>query len=158
MRDSFIAILFLFWSDLSHAETEDSHRSAAAKYLRLAAVDKVMVSMAPMMTEAMLKGNPLLEPYSGVLRDWAVKTMTWENFEERLVNAYVEAFSEKELQEMIAFYQTPTGQKAIRLQPEMMQRGGEIGNEVAMEHQNELKKMVEKRKAEIEALNAKPSE
>lgn len=158
MQISLIALLLLVSSSLAHAEGDGSHRSAAAKLLRLTAMDEVMVGMAPTMTEAMVKGNPLLEPYSGVLRDWATKTMTWENFEERFVQAYIEAFSEDELQEMIAFYETPTGQKAIRLQPELMQKGFQYGNEVAMEHQDELTRMLEKRKAEIEALNAKPSE
>lgn len=49
---------------------------------------------------------------------------------------------------------TPTGQEAIELQPALVQKGSEIGGQVASEHQAELEAMIQKRKQEIEASNA----
>ena len=155
MRAALI-VLFVFASAISsHAEDESSHRSAATEYLVLSGVEQNMAGMAPLMSNVIVTSNPTFQPYRSVIEDWASKTMTWKNFESRFVSAYVEAFSEPELREMIAFYKTPAGQKLVKLQPALMQKGNQFGTEVAKEHQDELKAMIEGRKAEIEALNSR---
>ncbi|MEZ4333307.1 MAG: DUF2059 domain-containing protein [Myxococcota bacterium] len=136
------------------AEALDSHREAAAELLVLIEIERNMSSMASIMTDSMIQSNPLMAPYRNVIAEWATRTMSWENFRERFISIYMESFSESELRELIAFYRTPTGRKSIEVQPYLMERGAAFGVEVASEHQDELRVMIEKRSKELEAVGS----
>lgn len=127
------------------------HEAAAVELLEIMDIETQMAGGAAAMANAMVQQNPSLGPYQDVILAWAATFMTWEVFGPRFVDIYTEAFTEAELSEMTAFYRTPTGQKALRLQPELMNRGALIGNEEAMRRQAELQSMLEARATELEA-------
>ena len=54
-------------------------------------------------------------------------------------------FAEAELRDMIAFYKTPTGQKAIAKLPALMAKGAQIGQQRIQEHLPELQEAIKKR-------------
>jgi hypothetical protein len=128
-----------------------SHEAAAVELLEIMDIEAQMAGGAAAMANAMVQQNPALGPYRDVILDWAATFMTWEVFGPRFVSMYTETFTEAELQDMTAFYRTPTGQKTLRLQPELMNRGALIGNEEAMQRQTELQSMLEARAAELGA-------
>ena len=127
------------------------HAEAAIELLEIMDAERTMMGGATAMTDAMTQQNPMLMPYRDVILTWAESFMTWEVFGPKLVNLYTEAFSEDEIEALIAFYQTPTGQKSIDLMPELMSRGAMIGAEEAQKHQAELETMLRERAAELEA-------
>ncbi len=47
---------------------------------------------------------------------------SWEDMQDIAVQAYAEAFTTKEINDMIDFYKTPTGQKTIDVMPQLSQR------------------------------------
>ncbi|WP_407531906.1 DUF2059 domain-containing protein [Elizabethkingia meningoseptica] len=53
-------------------------------------------------------------------------------FEELLIPVYSKYYTEKELEDIIAFYKTPTGQKVIKVLPEMSKESMQIGQEWGM--------------------------
>ena len=53
----------------------------------------------------------------------------------QMVAAYEEAFSESELNELLAFYATPVGKKSLTKLPELAQKGMIIGQQAAQEKQ-----------------------
>jgi hypothetical protein len=71
-------------------------------------------------------------------------------FETEMVNLYAEAFSDSEMDELLAFYRSPLGQKALARMPELMRRGAEVGSRIAKQHTPELEEMIAKRKKELE--------
>jgi hypothetical protein len=50
----------------------------------------------------------------------------WDDVKPRVAKLYADAFTEAELKDLIAFYETPTGQKALARIPGLTQAGGQI--------------------------------
>jgi hypothetical protein len=53
----------------------------------------------------------------------------------RLAKVYTEKFTEAEIDQILAFYQTPVGKKMRDITPELTKKGMEIGQEWGMELQ-----------------------
>jgi hypothetical protein len=62
---------------------------------------------------------------------------------------YTEAFTEQELRDLIVFYRTPTGQKALTLLPELVSQGAQLGMIEARARQSELQQLIQRRAAEL---------
>jgi hypothetical protein len=58
---------------------------------------------------------------------------------DRMVPLYAAAFSHQEIRDILAFYQTPTGKKAIAAMPALLRDGQKIGADMAKEIIPELK-------------------
>lgn len=69
--------------------------------------------------------------------------LSWDKMEEPMIALYGNVFSEAELQDIIAFYQSDAGQKMLKRQPELMQ-----GTMVMMQEQ--MQQLMPKMKALME--------
>jgi hypothetical protein len=132
------------------AEAPPSHRQAAKELLVLAGTARSMNTAAEAMVEAQAKANPAMEPYRDVMLTWMRKYVTYEALEPKLIDLYTESFTEAELRELIAFYKTPVGHKALEKLPELMQKGALMGTELAQQHTDELRTMLQARQDELE--------
>jgi uncharacterized protein len=70
------------------------------------------------------------------------KYMSYEILKPDLITMYAEVFSEEELNDMIAFYKTPTGQKTISALPVLSQKSGQLAMERIMPHMDEMVKII----------------
>jgi hypothetical protein len=154
MRYWLIVLLLAWGAGPAFAEEAPSETrlDLATELLELLDVERSMLGGATAMADAMIAQNPMLTPYRSVLLEWSRKHLTWESLQPRFAEMYAEAYTEKELRDLIAFYRTPTGRKAVEVGPDLMQRGAMVGNEVAQENMPELERMIEARTAELEAL------
>ena len=151
MRTYFATLLIVFVASGVSADDkfEPSHKEAAADFLLLSGAEQSAMVAASSMTDVMLQQNPTLAPYQDVILSWAAKTMTWDNMKARMIDLYVEAFTEKELRELSAFYSTPLGTKMLNVAPGLMQQSSQISADLATENQAELEAMIEARAAEL---------
>ncbi|HFK5569405.1 hypothetical protein BAX97_14405 [Elizabethkingia meningoseptica] len=79
-------------------------------------------------------------------------------FEELLIPVYSKYYTEKELEDIIAFYKTPTGQKVIKVLPEMSKESMQIGQEWGMRlGEKIMKKINEKYPVQVETIREYPS-
>jgi uncharacterized protein len=160
VRNITIALIFglLICPRMSRADApvEDSHARAATEFLMVMNVEKQMAVGSEVMTDQLIRQNPMLGPYKDVLLKWAASTMRWDTLGSQLVALYEESFTESELRDMTAFYETPTGQKALSTLQELANRMAALATTVAKEHAPELETMIRARAAEIEKLTAKP--
>ncbi|WP_143873923.1 DUF2059 domain-containing protein [Catenovulum sediminis] len=99
--------------------------------------------------EAML---PVIDQMSGQLKlDAAAKEeltniyRTWFNEDidrtaviDKIKQLYAQSFTEKEIQQVTKFYQTPVGQKFLQKSPELMKLGAQIGMAEAQSKQAQL--------------------
>ncbi len=130
------------------ASATDSHRKVAGElYHLLAPRDTMLAAFASMF-------DPFLEEMSGKIpaekvlkikraaRAFGEKIVDDPNLEGRMISIYTEAFTEPELQEILRFYRSPAGKKALDQLPELMQKGALVGQELAQKHldafQNEI--------------------
>ena len=132
------------------AEVTASHKQAAKDLLQVAGAGRAIEAGASAMIDAQVKANPAIEPYRDVMIEWIRKYITYEALEPRLIDLYTEAFTEAELQEILTFYKTPVGQKALNQLPALMQKGAMLGAELAQQHKDELRTMLQARQEELE--------
>ncbi|MBK7951764.1 MAG: DUF2059 domain-containing protein [Deltaproteobacteria bacterium] len=146
-----LLVFITFTACATSTPSLDSHREAAAEFLELMQVEQTMTNMSGLMADAMVKQNPKMAPYRDVVIAWSNETMSWSTHRDAFVELYVDALSEGELRDLIAFYRSPSGQKSIRVMPELMNRGAEIGNKAATANMGKLQSMIRARAAELEA-------
>jgi hypothetical protein len=145
-----VLVLAIALSASAEEDFTESHRQTATELLILSGAKENAMVGASAMADMMLQSNPVLAPYRDVLLEWAEKVMTWDNMHPRIVEIYVDAFTEQELRELIEFYNTPIGKKTLRVLPEIMKRSALVGGELAQEHSGELQEMIQRRAAELE--------
>lgn len=138
-------------SAVADTSVSASHKQAAVDLIDLMGLEEQMMGGASAMVDVMSSQSPELRPYGDVILEWAESIMTWETFGPQMTDIYVRAFSENELRDLVAFYKTPTGKKAISLMPELMQEGAQLGANEAQKHIPRLQQMIEARRAEIAA-------
>jgi len=69
-------------------------------------------AMGPNCNPAMIK----------VIKEFYEESAAWKDLKPSIMKAYADTFSEKEIKELTAFYNTPLGQKVLEKQPELQQR------------------------------------
>ncbi len=138
------------------AAPSESHLKAAAELLDLVHVDRSTSQALDVVLKLQLRQQPNLEPYEHTLRAFVQKYMSWESLKGDYARIYADALSETELRQMIAFYRTPTGQKAIKMIPELMAKGAALGQSRVQENREELQRMIRRRQKEIESHHPVP--
>ena len=102
-------------------------RAAATELMQVMHMDKLMEQSTTTMVDAMLKRLPPHAQDRNKLLTFFNKHVGWESLRDDFIKLYVNAFSVQELQDLVKFYKTPTGQKAIQTMPSLMQQGAQIG-------------------------------
>jgi hypothetical protein len=139
----------------SAASAASPHEQAARElYAMIGGRD--MAKQAGNAMVAQMASNPALAPYQDVLMSWVQKVFAGGTLDAEMIRLYVATFSESELRQLIAFYQTPIGQKALQKMPELMQKGMAIGQKLAQDHMPELQSAIAARKRELDKGQKKP--
>lgn len=86
--------------------------------------------------------HPIIKPYEGVLRAFFDKYISFEALREDFAKLYMSRFSELQLRQIIAFYQTPTGRIAVQELPKVMELAAVLAKQKVEEHMPELKQMM----------------
>ena len=144
--------LFLLFSQQVRAQetvVSASHLQAAQELVALLDLEEQMLGGASMMISAMTQQNPALVQFEDVILEWAESFMTWEVFGPKIVAIYADAFTEEELRELVRFYNTPTGKKTLKVLPDLMSQGAQIGMLEAQARQADLQERIKKRAEEI---------
>jgi len=81
------------------------------------------------------------EELKNIYRVWFEEDIDREAMKNGLIEIYTEAFNEKEINELIVFYQSPVGQKFLKKSPELMKLGAQVG---LRESQSKQQKLIER--------------
>jgi len=92
----------------------------------------------------LIRKQPELARFQPIVQDWGKETLTWEKMRVELAKHYHQHFSEHEIQQMILFFQTSTGQKYLRYAPLLKNETVQIGQRQIQENQTDLMKRVAK--------------
>jgi hypothetical protein len=121
----------------------DSHRAAVLELMELTGVPERVPQVSAQVIALQLQNVPLLDQFRPVVEAWMRRYFSWEAVGSRYVDLYVSLFTEQEIQDMLAFYRTSTGRKAVQLMPVLMAKGGEIALEQFRAHQADLQAMIQ---------------
>jgi hypothetical protein len=117
-----------------------------------------MEQMSDQMVTMIVSSSPSLEPHRDEIKAWTSKYFTWEAMKEDMAVIYRKYFTDDEIKKLIEFYETPVGQKAIEVMPQLFQEGGQVGMKIAQEHQAELQEVLAKAQAESQPASADSAE
>jgi hypothetical protein len=117
---------------------EASHRKAAESLLSMMNMDAVMGAAIDQMLAMQIKQNPAIAPYEMEMKNFLKKYMSWAGLKDDMIKIYADEFTEAELGELSAFYQTPLGKKTLQKMPTLMAKGAELGQRRVQEHLPEL--------------------
>jgi len=81
-------------------------------------MDAVMASQMEQM--------PQLKPYESIMKTFLKEQMDWSILEPEFTRIYAEVFTEKELRDMTAIYQTPVGQMMLAKMPGLLAKSNEF--------------------------------
>ncbi len=129
-RAVFAAVIFfpLAWlSAASPARAADfAKQKAIVELMEITGVKKMLPRMARRATggiiESLRRANPQLDARAAaIVRDEMTKAITKQTpaMLAHIVTIYEKHFSEKEIRDIIAFYQTETGKKTLHLMPRL---------------------------------------
>jgi hypothetical protein len=102
------------------------------------------------MIDNLLTSQPMMQPFRDVFTQWAAKYLAWQQLEPQMAALYANAFTKAELEELIRFYQSPTGSKAARVMPGLTKQAMIIGSAIAQQHLPELQQMIKARAAQLQ--------
>lgn len=107
----------------------DDSLSLAEKFLDLSGTESFMqqtfeAGLKPSLDQMRAKGAPadLVESIHAEAKNYFLENFKYEEMRPQLAKLYTAAFTEAELHEIIAFYETPTGQKTLAKLPNLTQQ------------------------------------
>jgi len=133
------------------ARADEAADAAAEKLLDILDVEKTMNQSMEQMLMMQVQSNPALVQFSDILIKFTNQYMSYESLKPDFIKIYTDAFTTDELNDLIEFYQSPTGQNVKNKIPELMQKGGEMGFQRLSEHSEELKALITERAEQIAA-------
>jgi len=121
----------------------DTAKPPAEALMDLMQMDNLLQSSIEQMLQIQIQQNPSIAPFENIMLDYLNKQMSYEQLKPDLIRIYTDAFSDEELNELIDFYKTPTGAKSIRLMPDLMQQGAQLGTAKVQENIAELEQSIQ---------------
>lgn len=128
-----------------------SHAADAERFLRLANADKLAVPAYAQVqhmfaqrfaqVQAPEGKKALLESYQAKANASLDKAVSWDKIKPDMVKLYTSNFSEQELKELIAFYQSPLGKKMLGKMPTLTEQSAKLAQaklETAVPEVNKL--------------------
>ena len=118
---------------------------------RLAAAEAMMNSVDMQhpyerSVEAMIKSqgqmNPAMAQYEDVMRKFFNQYLSWQAVRPDLVRVYALTYTEDELRQLTAFYQTSLGRRILETMPDLSRRSTELTQRRVMEHMPELMQQI----------------
>ncbi len=147
-----LGFVALFTSVVAYAES--ATEKEAGKLLNSMGMEAAFKQSMDQMLEIQLQQKPALVPFKGVMEQFLHKHMSYDELKPEMIQIYAKAFTEAELKEINRFYASPTGQKTIKVLPELMAKSGEIGGRRVQENIGELQAMIEAEAARLKSLES----
>lgn len=136
-----ISILMVMSTPLAAADNDASEKQKSILQLfEMTGVSKMMTQMAIGSFDATISNlqkqqRKMTSEQLKVVREVFTQTFQ-ENSPSLLAQvaiSYEKTFSKKEIDDLISFYQTPTGAKSLRVMPQLMQEGIQLGSQWAQQ-------------------------
>jgi len=162
MKKVWIIILFFCFitSSITFAD-QDSHRAVALKFLEVTETQKMFDQMKDsyqqLITQYMSAVDlppEAAEDYEAMKQD-IVKLgdsfWSWEEMKDVYIDIIIKVYSEDEIKELVAFYESPLGQKVIAKSPELMKESVQKSQELFQNKMPEIQQVMNKRVEELQA-------
>jgi len=129
-----LALSFSFQAQADEA----SHRAAVDKLIVAMNMEKSHTNSLENLVQAQSRQNPALVAMQPTMREFLNKYMGWDAVKDDMIKIYQESFSEAELGQLVAFYESELGKKTLQQMPVLIGKGMQIAQERMQKHLPEL--------------------
>ena len=130
-------------SEKKEKKIEEGALEAAKKLLEEMGLKKVYENAVNNSTKRLVNANPAFEKIKDKIKAFYEKNIGWDVMKEDLAKLYAKYFSKKELEDITAFYKTPTGKKVLSKMGQLTYEGQMLTRKRLEPHLNELKKLLD---------------
>lgn len=135
--------IFVLVSQHSYAASSGSHLEAAGELFEVMNpgdhTTKVLNQIVEMQIASMKQqGIPCIDLLKPIMNSFYQKRLNRDEMKKHTVPIYVEAYTEDEINELIAFYKSPVGRKTIETMPLVMQKSAAFTQQIMQQHKHEL--------------------
>ena len=123
---------------------EASHRQAVERLFELTRMQEKIETSVNNVMAMQLRQEPALREHEALLRDYLEQQIGWAGLKGPLTEMYMQSFTEAELNEINAFYSSPTGSKMIGQLPELIKRRDQLAMQRMQQNIGELRQAIEK--------------
>lgn len=152
--------LILSLASVAANADQASHARNAERFLQLANADRLAVPVYAQVqqmfaqrfaeTQAPENKKALLERYQAKANTALDQAIGWKKLEPELVSIYTSQFTERELAELIEFYESPLGKKMLDKLPELNARSAQLTQKKLETAVPEVNKLLAEMTAELD--------
>ncbi|WP_273526361.1 DUF2059 domain-containing protein [Pseudomonas sp.] len=152
--------LILSLASVAANADQASHARNAERFLQLANADRLAVPVYAQVqqmfaqrfaeTQAPENKKALLERYQAKADTALDQAIGWKKLEPELVSIYTSQFTERELAELIEFYESPLGKKMLDKLPELNARSAQLTQKKLEAAVPEVNKLLAEMTAELD--------
>lgn len=140
MKNFFTAFLILIIISIPVSYAQSSSYSKKIEKLLLMVhtdktLDQVFNKMRAIQTQQLQNIN-LSKAQAGIMKDYYTKLynllgteLKWDKIKPFFIKLYAENFTEKDIDQLTKFYESPVGKKYIRKMPVLLDKGMQLGQE-----------------------------
>jgi hypothetical protein len=139
----YLAVLFLALIPCFATADDASHLAAAGKLIDLVKTRETMRNAYINSIDAVVRSAPPgqvtpaeINEMKQTTADWFDQELDWGVLKSKLEDVFVKSFTEDELNQLVAFYQTPLGQKTLTQLPIITQQALVVGRDYAQNKQS----------------------
>ncbi len=153
-----LTVLVILFNTTAYAE-KNSHYAAAEKLLLLTSADKMLESMFQQMKQMQLQQLkkmdipkdkfPVAEKYINQINDLMTREMSWDKIKDDMINMYTSVYTEKEIDEIIKFFESPIGRKFMEKMPVLGQKSMTFGQNQMYSLMPQIKKISQEMMVEL---------
>ena len=167
-RAYLIALMLCMWCSFA-VRAEPASPESVEKLLQVTKSESMVGAMStqlkPMMRQAMQQsvqqqtgGKPLtpeqqeiIDKMTERLSELLSGEFTWEKFKPQLVQIYTESFDQQEVNDLLTFYRTPSGQALIDKMPTVMQKSMGVSQNMLKDFMPKMQQVIRDSMEELKA-------
>jgi len=105
-------------------------------------MEKKIQESVDSIVQLQIRQNPQLAQHEKTIQDFFTKQIGWNALKNDIADMYMKTFTEKELEEINAFYITPAGQKVITELPQLVQQRNQLAMTRIQQNIGELQQLI----------------
>jgi len=137
-----ITALLISITSASVIAADNSHREQVETLFRLTQMEKKIQESVDSVVQLQIRQNPQLAQHEKTIREFFIKYIGWDALKNDITEMYMKTFTEKELEEINAFYITPAGQKVITVLPQLVQQRNQLAMTRLQQNIGELQQII----------------
>ena len=118
---------------------ESMHMDATYSKMINQMTNQMMQAQSASLPQQVKNNAKIMKDFNTILTNFLHKYIGWDKIKEDMAKLYAKYYTASELKDIKTFYLTPTGQKSLKIMPEIMVESMQLSQSKLTPHMDELK-------------------